>query len=137
MTRPDWDAYFLGIAEAVSARGDCRRRRVGAVLVRGDRTIAATGFNGSEPGGPSCLRGECPRASSGVEPGSSYDTGVGACVAIHAESNACAYAREDTTGYTMYVTCAPCAGCVRTMKAHRLRAAYWPGGSLTVTGEGT
>lgn len=136
-SRPDWGTYFLGIARAVSARGDCTRRRVGAVLVRPDRTLASVGYNGTGPGGLSCLRGECPRARSSVAPGSSYDTGPGVCHALHAEQNCLAFARENTTGYDMYLTCAPCAGCVRTMKAHRLRAAYWPGGSLTVTGEGT
>ena len=30
---PGWDDYFLGIARAVSRRGDCTRRQVGAVLV--------------------------------------------------------------------------------------------------------
>lgn len=34
VTRPCWDDYFLVIAQAVSRRGDCTRRQVGAVLVR-------------------------------------------------------------------------------------------------------
>lgn len=28
--RPDWDAYFLGIARAVAERADCTRSKVGA-----------------------------------------------------------------------------------------------------------
>lgn len=128
MSRPGWDAYFIGLARAVSARADCSRRQVGAVLVRPDMSIASTGYNGSEPGGPSCLAGECPRAASGV-PGivTTYAPGQpGYCVALHAESNCLAFAREDTTGYTMYLTCEPCDWCVRSMKAHRLQRVVYP-----------
>lgn len=61
MTRPDWDMYFLGIAEAVAARGDCTRRQVGAVIADQNHRVISTGYNGSYPGGPSCLAGQCPR----------------------------------------------------------------------------
>lgn len=60
-TRPDFDAWALGIAEAVSLRGDCTRRRVGAVLLDTQHRLIGAGYNGSWPGGPSCLKGDCPR----------------------------------------------------------------------------
>lgn len=44
--RPDWDTYFLGVADAVAVRADCRRRQVGAVIVSEDRRIISTGYNG-------------------------------------------------------------------------------------------
>lgn len=111
--RPDWRDYFLGIAKAVAARGECTRRRVGAVLVK-DNRIRATGYNGAPSGAPSCLQGACPRAFSNVAPGSSYDTGAGTCIAVHAEANVLLYAtRDDCEGATLYITDDPCDGCTR------------------------
>ena len=113
MDRPEWDGYFSAIAQMVATRGECTRSLVGAVLVK-DRRIRATGYNGAPTGAPSCLEGHCPRAWSNVEPGSSYDTGAGACIAIHAEANVLLYARrEDCEGGTLYVTREPCNGCSR------------------------
>jgi dCMP deaminase len=153
--RPTWDEYFLGIAEAVSARADCTRRQVGAVVVK-DNRIRSTGYNGSPPGGPSCLAGECPRGlhsqvivehpengylafgcrcgndwpcPKAVDPGSSYDAGAGSCVASHAEANALLYAgRDQTLGATLYLTSAPCDGCERLVRAAGISRVIWPDG---------
>lgn len=127
MQRPSFDEYFLGIAEAVSRRADCSRRQVGAVVVDKEHRIVSTGYNGSPPGGPSCLGGECPRATSNVDPGSSYDTGPGMCVAVHAEMNALLYAgRDRTNGSTLYVTDAPCDGCRKPIEAAGIVKVVWP-----------
>lgn len=132
--RPSWDEYFLGIALAVSARADCSRRKVGAVVVR-DNELVKPGYNGSPPGGPSCLRGECPRAFSTVPPGSSYDRGTpGACVAVHAEANAVIRAgREGCLGSTLYVTDEPCDGCSKLVQAAGIVRVVWPGGIRSYT----
>lgn len=131
-TRPSWDEYFLGIADAVAARGDCSRRQVGAVVVDKDNRIVSTGFNGSYPGGPSCLAGECPRADSDAPPFSSYDTGPGACIASHAEANALLYAgRNGTKGSVLYITCQPCDGCLKLIKASGVKKVVWPTGCIS------
>jgi dCMP deaminase len=118
-TRPSWDEHFLFIAEAVSGRADCRRRKVGAVVVKENR-IKSTGYNGSPPGGKSCLAGQCPRglkSKAEVVPGSSYDTGAGSCIALHAEQNALLYASpDDRKGATLYLTDQPCEGCWRMIQ---------------------
>ena len=44
--RPGWDEYFLEIAQVISKRSTCLRRRYGAIIVK-DRVIVSTGFNGS------------------------------------------------------------------------------------------
>lgn len=153
--RPKWDSYFLGVADAVAARADCTRRRIGAVIVDSDHRIVSTGYNGAPSGKPGCLSaGACVRGrhyeirvmhcsfgcdsprhandrircacgdpwpcSSAVEHGSSYDTGAGACIAVHAEANALLYARASVVGATLYVTDEPCDGCRRLMAAARV-----------------
>lgn len=128
MYRPDFDRYFLGIADAVAVRADCARRRVGAVVVK-DRRIRATGYNGSPAGDPGCV--SCPRRLSSVAPGSSYDTGAGVCVAVHAEANALLYCdREDLVGATLYITTDPCDGCLKLIRATGIARVVWPEGEL-------
>jgi dCMP deaminase len=125
--RPGWDDYFLGIAEAVAARGECVRSRVGAVLVR-DRRIVATGYNGVAAGEASCLDGFCPRGRSGVPRGTPYDPdGVGACIATHAEENAVHDAMQrglQVPGGTMYLTKEPCERCAPYLALWGLRVVW-------------
>jgi len=108
--RPDWDSYFLHIADAVAERADCTRRKVGAVIVKNNR-IVATGYNGAPSGQKGCLEGACPRGQLSFEkcpPMSSYHN----CISIHAEANALLYAdRDKCEGAVMYLTCEPCGDC--------------------------
>jgi dCMP deaminase len=147
--RPDWSDYFLGIATAVSKRGDCTRRQVGAIIVDQDHRIIAAGYNGAPPGDRGCLSdGACPRGrhfqtspafcfckgpwpcERAVEPGSSYDTGPGACIAIHAEANALLYAFRSVAGADMYITERPCDGCLKLIRGAQIRFVVTPSGSL-------
>ena len=59
--RPSFDDWALLLAAAVSVRGDCTRKQVGAVILDTRNRIVSTGYNGAPPGGPSCLAGQCPR----------------------------------------------------------------------------
>jgi dCMP deaminase len=106
--RPTWDEYFLQIAWAVSMRGDCMRSQVGAVIVDEYNRVQSVGYNGSEPGGPSCLAGECPRCLSDVPSGTNYED----CVELHAEDNALRnlYYRG-IIDVTVYITREPCNDC--------------------------
>lgn len=132
--RPNWDDYYLGIAERVAARADCSRRKVGAILVNVDNRHRGSGYNGAMPGGPSCLRGECPRGISNVAPGSSYDTGAGTCIAIHAEQNLIMDTTpEERKGGTIYITDRPCDGCLRMLQGSGIIQIVWPNGALVQT----
>ena len=130
MTRPSWDEWAMGVAEAVARRGDCTRSQVGAVALDQDHNIIATGYNGSPPGDPGCKSdGACPRASSDVQPGSSYDTGPGACIALHAEQNLIRIAPwRALIGATLYVTREPCGGCWKLVRGARFHRVVWPDG---------
>jgi dCMP deaminase len=150
-TRPGWSEYYMGLARAASARGDCTRRQVGAVIVH-DGHVYGTGYNGSVRGSKlSCLKGDCPRGNhylvqgiynseecacgnaiwpcpDWVKPGSSYDTGPGACLAIHSEQNAAIDALRHglPPGGYIYVTERPCDGCFKFLWQCQLLAAFWP-----------
>jgi dCMP deaminase len=121
--RPSKAEWAMIQALAVSTRGECTRRRVGAVVIDRRGRLAGAGYNGSEPGGPSCLKGECPRALSGVLPGSSYDTGPGACEAVHAELNAVLDVSDANRleGARLFVTAEPCDGCLKILRTKPLR----------------
>ncbi|QAU07049.1 deoxycytidylate deaminase [Gordonia phage Aphelion] len=128
MSRPTFDEYFLGIAAAAATRSDCERSKVGAVVVR-DRRVRSTGYNGAPVGRPGCL--SCPRRLSNCEPGSSYDTGPSACVALHAEQNAIIYSdRHDLPGSTIYITRAPCDGCLKLIRGAQIGRVVWPEGEM-------
>ena len=124
--RPSWDEYFLEIARAVSLRGDCHRRQVGAVLVRPDRRIAATGYNGVPPGDIGCLQRPCPRVGKALS-GEPICPGYSDCRATHAEANALLYADADAArGATLYITDRPCEGCLKLIRAAGVRRVVSP-----------
>lgn len=131
MSRPTWREYGLIMAEAVATRADCTRRRVGCVIFTSDKRIAATGYNASYAGGPSCLGGLCPRGRSSVPSGSDYSSGSGFCVATHAEANALLYADYDKLkGGTVYITTEPCDGCQKLLQAVPISLVVWPEGEI-------
>ena len=103
--RVSWDVYFMNCAREVSARATCDRKHVGCVIVR-DKTILATGYNGSVRGLP-----HCDEAGHMMEDGHCVRT-------IHAEINAIVQAARHGTaidGSTLFVTASPCWPCFRTI----------------------
>ncbi|MFF8629646.1 deoxycytidylate deaminase [Streptomyces werraensis] len=120
--RPCWDCYFLSLAESASERGDCVRKQVGALLVSPDLRTVQPGYNGSEPGGLSCLDGQCERCLSNVPSGTSYE----GCVEYHAEWNAVFWSRpEMRAGATLYVTFEPCQDCRKLIRGVGIAQVVW------------
>jgi dCMP deaminase len=121
MTRPEPDAYFMGIALAVRARGNCTGRRVGAIIVR-DRRILSTGYNGTPSKMTNCEDGGCRRCAStaAYASGEGYDV----CICVHAEQNALLAAARFGVAIadcTMYTTLQPCFGCLKELLQANVR----------------
>lgn len=96
-----WDTRFAQLAKLVSLWSKDPSTKVGAVVVRPDKTIASVGFNGFPKG--------VPDDSSWYE-----NRDIKYKVVKHAEENAILFSREVLDGYTLYVyplpPCSSCAG---------------------------
>lgn len=126
-TRPTWDEYFMLLAEAAATRSTCLKRQVGVVVVS-DKTVVATGYNGSAPGEPHCLDVGCEIVG-------------GKCVrTIHAEANAARQLRRRRASFPRaiaYCTRTPCDDCVEQLRGVgviEVRSPYLPSGAAR-TGE--
>lgn len=111
--RPSWDDYFMKIAEEVSTRSTCIRRRVGALIVK-EKRILTTGYNGVPAGISHCTEDTCLRNKFNVPSGERHEL----CRGLHAEQNAiiqAAYHGVSIKGGTLYVTHQPCSICAKML----------------------
>ncbi len=110
--RPDWDEYFLGIAQEVSKRATCNRGKNGCVIVK-DKRILATGYVGSPSGLPHCDE-EGHLLRDVITPSGKVTKH---CMrTIHAEQNAiCQAAKFGTSleGAVLYSKMEPCFSCAK------------------------
>ncbi|RZN09696.1 hypothetical protein CWO91_16845 [Bradyrhizobium genosp. SA-3] len=99
----DWTARFLDIARVVAGWSKDPGHKVGAVLVRPNRTIVSVGYNGF------------PRGTDDYHQ-LLNDRDTKLKRTVHAEVNAIITAGEKLDGCTLYVTplypCASCAGII-------------------------
>ncbi|MBQ4563718.1 MAG: cytidine deaminase [Lachnospiraceae bacterium] len=100
MMRRDKINYYLDLAEMVSNRGTCLRKRYGAVIVKNDEVIS-TGYVGAPRGRKNCIDlGSCVRAKLNVPRGERYEL----CRSVHAEANAIISApRDKMIGSSMFL----------------------------------
>ena len=94
--------YYLDIAQTVSERSTCLRKRYGAIIVKND-SILSTGYNGAPRGRENCNEiGICMREKLNIPRGERYEL----CRSVHSEANAIiAASREEMIGATLYLAC--------------------------------
>lgn len=93
-----FDQRYLEMAEIWARNSYCKRRQVGAILVK-DRMIISDGYNGT----PSGFENVCEDENGATKP-----------YVLHAEANAItkvAKSANNCDGSTLYITAAPCIEC--------------------------
>lgn len=94
------DSRYLRMAKIWAENSYCRRRRVGAIIVK-DSMIISDGFNGT----PSGFENVCEDESGNTK-----------AYVLHAEANAItkvARSNNSSDGATLYVTASPCIECAK------------------------
>lgn len=92
------DERYLRMAKIWAENSYCRRRQVGAIIVK-DKMIISDGFNGT----PSGFENICEDENDSTKP-----------YVLHAEANAItkvARSSNSSDGATLYVTTSPCIEC--------------------------
>jgi len=93
-----FDKRYMEMAEVWAKNSYCKRRQVGAILVKDDMIIS-DGYNGT----PSGFENVCEDESGATKP-----------YVLHAEANAItkvAKSGNSSNGATLYVTASPCMEC--------------------------
>ena len=93
-----YDKAYLKMATEWAKLSHCKRRQVGALIVK-DKMIISDGYNGTPTGFENCCED---------------DEGYTKWYVLHAEANAIlkvASSTQSTKGSTLYVTLSPCTDC--------------------------
>ncbi|ALM49525.1 CMP deaminase [Flavobacterium psychrophilum] len=93
-----YDRAYLRIAREWGQLSYCKRKKVGAIIVK-DRMIISDGYNGTPSGFENCCEDE---------------QGLTSWYVLHAEANAIlkvARSTQSCEGATLYITMSPCKDC--------------------------
>lgn len=93
-----YDKAYLRIAKEWGQLSYCKRKQVGAIIVK-DRMIISDGYNGTPSGFENCCED---------------DEGLTKWYVLHAEANAISKVARSTQsceGATLYITLSPCKDC--------------------------
>lgn len=144
--KPKFIEYYMKFAELTSTLSHAKRLQVGAVIVKGDNQIIATGYNGMPTGWDNnCEHKEYKLDSyrGEIDPGSfrrwteifpliesdgrQYALKTRPEV-LHAETNALAkvaQSTESSQGATLFCTHAPCMDCAKLIYQAGISAVYY------------
>ena len=95
-----FDIRYIQMARVWARNSYCKRRQVGALIVK-DRMIISDGYNGT----PSGFENEC-----------EDEKGDSKSYVLHAEANAItkvAKSNNSSEGATLYITASPCMDCAK------------------------
>lgn len=98
MKKNKYDQAYLKIAREWSKLSYCKRKQVGAIIVK-DRMIISDGYNGTPSGFENCCEDE---------------QGLTKWFVLHAEANAIlkvARSTQTCDSATLYITMSPCKDC--------------------------
>ena len=98
--QPEFDRKYLEMAGIWAQNSYCKRRKVGALIVK-DRMIISDGYNGT----PTGFENVCEDAEGHTKP-----------YVLHAEANAItkvAKSNNSSDGATLYITASPCVECAK------------------------
>lgn len=117
---PEWDKRFLRLALEVASWSKDPSTKVGAVIVRPDRRIVSTGYNGF------------PRGVTD-DPEHIADRAIKYKRTVHAELNAILQAREPLDNTELYCTLPPCSSCAGAIVQAGVKHVSWisPGPETT------
>jgi dCMP deaminase len=110
-----YDKAYLRIAKEWSLLSYCKRKQVGAIIVR-DRMIISDGYNGTPTGFENCCEDE---------------EGLTRWDVLHAEANAIlkvARSTQSCEGATLYITLSPCKECSKLIHQSGIKRVVYHNG---------
>lgn len=119
--RNKYDKAYLRIAKEWSQLSYCKRKQVGAIIVR-DRMIISDGYNGTPTGFENCCED---------------DAGLTNWYVLHAEANAIlkvARSTQSCDGATLYITLSPCQECSKLIHQSGIKRVVYQHGYRDTTG---
>ena len=116
-----YDTAYLRIAAEWSKLSYCKRKQVGAIIVR-DRMIISDGYNGTPSGFENCCEDE---------------EGLTQWFVLHAEANAISKVARSTQtceNATLYITLSPCKECSKLIHQSGIKRVVFQQGYRDTTG---
>mgnify|MGYP000482246609 FL=1 len=110
-----YDKAYLRIATEWGLLSYCKRKKVGAIIVK-DRMIISDGYNGTPMGFENCCEDE---------------TGLTRWDVLHAEANAIlkvARSTQSCEGATLYITLSPCKECSKLIHQSGIKRVVYHNG---------